>query len=84
MAEAKTEKSAQVAKKDKKPGFFSKAIRFLKEVNGERKKIIWPSKSKVINNTIVVIVFMVFVALFIGLIDLGLGALVDLMYSFAG
>lgn len=71
MAEAKTGQ--------KKPGFFSKIGRFFREVKQEMKKISWPSKSKTLNNTLVVVVFMLIMAGLIFLVDFGLGHLVRLI-----
>lgn len=38
-----------------KPGFFAKASRYLRDMQGELKKVVWPSKKQVINNTLVVL-----------------------------
>ncbi len=67
------EKKSKKEKKPKKENSFAKYFRDLK---GEFKKIVWPSKKQVINNTIVVIVAIVVVGVFIWGIDLGLAALV--------
>ncbi|MDO5707132.1 MAG: preprotein translocase subunit SecE [Andreesenia angusta] len=45
---------------------------FLKSVKAEFKKITWPTKEELINHTIVVLVFCIFISLFVWLIDLGL------------
>ncbi len=71
-AGAKPEKKE---KKQKKSGGFRKYFRDLK---GEFKKIVWPSKKQIINNTIVVIASIIVVGLFIWLLDYGLGALIKL------
>ena len=56
-------------KKEKKPGFFAKAKKFLKELKSEISKIVWPTPKQVLNNTIVVIVVVILSAVFIGLVD---------------
>ena len=66
---------------EKKPGMFAKLGRFFKEVKNETKKIVWPNKTKALHNTIVVVVFMVMMGVLIALVDLGLGALIDLLYG---
>ena len=65
----------QKEKKPKKNGGFGKYFRDLK---GEFKKIVWPSKKQIINNTIVVIVAIIVCGVFIWAMDLGLSALMDL------
>ena len=62
-------------KKPKKTGGFTKYFRDLK---GEFKKIVWPSKKQIINNTLVVIVAIIVCGVFIWAMDLGLSALMDL------
>ena len=61
----------------KKPSLFSRVKRFFKDIRGELKKVAWPSKKQVINNTIVVIAAIIVVGVFIWGIDLGLAALVQ-------
>ncbi|MEG0229641.1 MAG: preprotein translocase subunit SecE [Oscillospiraceae bacterium] len=72
-----------VKSKEKKVGFASKIVRFFRDLKGEFKKIVWSSKKQVINNTIVVIVFMVIVAIFIFALDSVLGFLTKLIYGLA-
>ncbi|MBR2743032.1 MAG: preprotein translocase subunit SecE [Clostridia bacterium] len=59
----------------KKKNIFKRFIPYLKELRSETKKIVWPSKGQVLNNTIVVIVMIVVIGAFIAVIDslLGLG-----------
>ncbi len=62
-------------KGDKKaPGFkyFSIVAQFLREAKTELKKVKWPSRKELFASTAVVIVLVIVVALFLGLIDLGL------------
>lgn len=48
----------------------------------ELKKVTWPTKKEMINYCVVVFIFMVAMGIVIGLFDLGVGALVDLIVSF--
>ena len=59
------------SKKDKneKKSFFSKVTHFFKDLRGEIKKVVWPSKKQVKNNTLVVLAFMAVTAVFIWLLD---------------
>ncbi len=49
---------------------YQKFVRFLKESWGEFKRVTWPSKKELISSTTVVILFVLFFAIFIGIIDL--------------
>ena len=64
--------------KDKKPKGSNGFLKFFRDLKGEFKKLVWPSKKQIINNTIVVIAAIIVVGAFIWLIDLGLAALVQL------
>jgi len=48
---------------------FNKAIKFLREVINELKRVSWPGKREVIGSTIVVIILVGIVAVFIGFVD---------------
>ncbi len=52
---------------------IEKATQFLKEVKQELKKVVWPTKKQTIASTSVVLVVVFFIGFFLGLIDLGLG-----------
>ncbi|MDD2430727.1 MAG: preprotein translocase subunit SecE [Firmicutes bacterium] len=52
----------------------SGAVKFFRDIRTELRKIVWPNKKELINYTIVVIVFSLVVAFFIGIIDLGFSA----------
>ena len=75
MAEKSTAKAPEKAKKEKKEGVFKKLSRFFKDFRSEAKKIVWPSKKQVINNTIVVFVAMGICGAAIWVIDFALGYL---------
>ena len=49
-------------------------------MKGELKKVVWPAKKQVINNTIVVIVTVVIASFFIGGFDMILSAIVNLLF----
>ena len=58
MADKKTKAAGEKknAKKSGKPNFFERVGRYFRDTKGEWKRIVWPSKKTVINNTIVVLV----------------------------
>lgn len=47
------------------PGFMS----FLKDSREELKKVVWPSREEVLNSTIVVLGAVIFISLFLFLVD---------------
>ena len=84
MSEVK--KAAEKAEKSK----FQKVIAWFaalpkriakpfKNMYYELKKVTWPSKEKLIAYSIIVLVFMLFMGIVIGLLDMGASALVSLL-----
>lgn len=53
---------------------------YFRESREELKKVVWPSWLETRNNTLLVIGISVFVALFLGLTDLGLSALLKILF----
>ena len=73
-----------------KKGWFSKVIDFFKRLPGiiakpfknmayELRKVTWPSRKKLISYSIIVLVFMLFMGVVIGLLDMGASSLVKLL-----
>ncbi len=50
--------------------------KFMNEVKVETKKVTWPERKETISATLMVFVMVIFVALFLWLVDWGLSALV--------
>ncbi|MCK5683819.1 preprotein translocase subunit SecE [bacterium] len=63
------------------PNFFQKSIEFLREVQVELKKVTWPTRKQTTGTTIVVIIFVFVVAAFLGVFDLGLSKLVQVVLT---
>lgn len=61
-------------KKDKLP---QKAVRFFREIRMELKKVIWPTREQLVNNTLIVFAACLLVGVVIWVADAGLG----LVYS---
>ena len=88
MAEnEKLEQSKQPApdkksEKKAKPGIFARAGKWLKELKVELKKVVWPTRSQTINNTLIVIACVLVVGVFIwgfdALANAVVGALIKL------
>lgn len=71
-------KNTTIEKKAKKDGLFTKVKRSFSDMKGETKKIVWPTKKQIINNTGVVITFMIIAAIFVGTLDTILSTLVSI------
>ena len=57
--------------------------RYFRELISEFKKLEWPSKSKILNNTIVVVVMMLFVTAFVWVLDLGFSKFLEFILGLA-
>ena len=91
MAEEK--KAGQAEKTEKKSDSrLARIINWFKQLPGrikkpfknmyyELKKVTWPSKQKLITYSIIVLVFMLFMGVVIGLLDMGASALVKLLIA---
>ncbi len=58
-----------MAQAEKKPGFISKVKKYCREMKSELKKVVWPSKKQLLNNTGVVVVCSLIVGAFIWIFD---------------
>lgn len=60
---------------------MARLAQFLREVKSELFKVVWPSRQETIKMTLIVIVFSVAVAAFLGAVDFGLIKLVELAFK---
>lgn len=74
MAKEKETAKKPVTKK-KRPSI----AKYFRGVVSEVKKVSWPSRKELINTTIIVVSFILIFSAIVGLIDLGLGALLELI-----
>jgi len=58
------------ANQSKKKNPFGKMVKYFKDTKSELKKVVWPSKQQVINNTIVVVSSIIIIGAFLFLWDL--------------
>ena len=65
----------------KKPGLFSRMARSFRDMKGEMKRVVWPSRKQIINNTLIVIAFMVIAAIAVGGVDIILTTIMDLLLN---
>ncbi len=80
MAKEKENTTPKESKKSekKKPG---KVAKWFKDLRSEFKKVVWPSKKTVVNNTSVVLAVVVLAACLVGALDAGFLTLMDLVYN---
>ncbi len=85
-----SEKKKNNAKAVEKLNFFQKIVRFFatlpariarpfKNMWRELKKVTWPTRKDLLNYTLIVLAFMVFMGVVIGLLDMGSSKLISLM-----
>jgi preprotein translocase, SecE subunit, bacterial len=55
---------------------FAAAQKFLREVQAEAKKVVWPDRKETLQATLIVVLMVIFVALFLWAVDGILGWLV--------
>lgn len=74
----------------KKPGFFTKVKnvfkgigKFFRDTKSELKKVVWPTKSQIINNSIVVIAVVIIATVFILLLDMLFGSIMHFVLDAA-
>lgn len=60
---------------EQKEKFSQRAGRFFKEIRMEMKKVIWPTRQQLINNTLVVFAACLFLGVVVWIADFGLGLL---------
>ena len=64
--------------------YIKKAIHFFEGVRSELSKVEWPKFNEFAGSTIVVLVLVLFFALFLGVVDLGLSRLAKYIFTLYG
>ena len=54
---------------EKKPGIFARIRKYFRDTKSEVKKVVWPTRQQIVNNTGVVIASIIVVGAFIGVLD---------------
>ena len=72
------------AKKAAKAGFFARIALFVRQVIGELKKVVAPTRKELINYTLVVLVFVVIMMVIVTVLDLGFGTAVGWVFGGTG
>ncbi len=73
-----------VKKEDTELGFFEKIGKWFREMKSELKKVVWPSRKQIINNTLVALAVMVIVGVVVWAFDFVANKLVELLISIGG
>ena len=79
---------ANAVEKKEKPSFFRRIGnffvrigRYFKNMWHELRKVTWPTREKLVNYSVIVVLFMLFMMVIIGLLDTGATQLVNLIMS---
>jgi preprotein translocase subunit SecE len=70
---ANSSKGRPSGRKSDKRGFFGKIVLFVRQVIGELKKVVTPTRQELLNYTLVVIAFVVIMMLIVTVLDLAFG-----------
>ena len=73
-----------VKKDDAKLGFFKRVGKWFREMKSELKKVVWPTRKQLFNNTLVSVVVMVASAIVLWGFDLLASGLVHALINIAG
>ncbi len=65
--------------KTKKKPFFARLKSYFIETKSELKKVTWPSKDQMKQNTLVIIVFLILIGLFLFVFDMAFSGLFSLL-----
>ncbi|MCR4435289.1 MAG: preprotein translocase subunit SecE [Clostridiales bacterium] len=71
---------ADVAKTSKFNNFVKNTTRFFKEIKSELKKVIWPDRNQLINNTVTVLMVCLLIGAVIWISDFALTKLSELVF----
>ena len=80
---AESKSKAVAAKKNdkpatkKKPSVFARIGKWFHDLVVEAKKVVWPTRKQVVNNTLVVIVCIIVVCIMVTVLDVTFGAIRD-------
>ena len=73
-----------VKKDDAKPGFFKRVAKWFREMKSELKKVVWPTRKELFNNTLISVVVMIVSAIVLWGFDMLASGLVHALINIAG
>jgi preprotein translocase subunit SecE len=56
-------------------------VRYFKEVRSEMSKVVWPTRQQAVNLTIIVLIVMIIMALFLGVLDVLFGEMIQFLIN---
>ncbi len=65
-------------------GFFARIALFVRQVIGELKKVVAPTRKELINYTLVVLVFVAIMMVIVSLLDIGFGSAIGWIFGGSG
>ncbi len=71
--------SSMVDKMSQGDGKIAQGIQFLREVKIELNKVTWPTRQQTIASTVVVIILVFIISFFLGLADMGLSKIIEVL-----
>lgn len=86
MAEAEgaiqpVKKTEATPSANQEPGFFARIAQFFRQVVDEMKKVVYPTTEELWRYFLVVIFFVAIIMAAVGVMDLGFGALTDVIFG---
>ena len=78
---AKKQAQAADVKSDKSPNLFARFARYVEDSKAELRKVTWPTLKETRKATLAVLGFVAVMAVILGLVDLGLSALIKSILS---
>jgi preprotein translocase subunit SecE len=72
------------AKKEAKANFFARIALFVRQIIGELKKVVAPTRKELINYTLVVLVFVAILMVIVSLLVIGFGTAVGWIFGGTG
>lgn len=67
-----------------KPSVWFRLTKYFREVRSELRKVAWPNRKELVNNTLLVLFVVFIVAVFIGVVDLGVSSILNLLSRIGG
>lgn len=71
--------SSVIDKMSKGDGKIAQGMQFLREVKIELNKVTWPTRQQTMASTVVVIILVFIISFFLGLVDMGLSKIIEVL-----
>jgi preprotein translocase subunit SecE len=60
---------AQAKSSGKQPNVFQRLAKYFKDVRSELRRVVWPTRSDVVNSSLVVLVMLALMTIFVSIVD---------------